>query len=469
MKKNIKRSLAVLLSALLLAGCCVPALATVRTVTEEEKPDMIRFFTRSVNSIKADLPGATVVYNNYVPENGITTGQAEGMEELDAVAQRYLIPILEGLFNDRSSVMKGFIRAQFGDEGNTVEKLELEPDTLRNKTVPLYNKETVSELTPDDDVSMIADIAAGKTVPDQLAVSFQNTSLAEGKAGPLGKAFSLPSGAFNPMIISGDRTNLTSRLDDAKFQSFDLKNARIITKYTADGTLAYYGSTIDYFFSFSFYDAMNIISAILGYNFYTAVINTVNVILENLGKEGVSAEDVLRSKRLYITYRCMVEIRNLRYSSRLFGDINDDGAVTAEDARDALRSSVGLCDISDPNERIRADIDFDGRITAADARLILRGAVGLDDELRQAPDGKVIRIVDPEADVIPPDDDEPAGNVDEGPLGDLDPTITLADIANAVFSYIEAIKGTEGETQTYIQQFIDSIKNAVQEKKDEEP
>ncbi len=59
------------------------------------------------------------------------------------------------------------------------------------------------------------------------------------------------------------------------------------------------------------------------------------------------------------------------------GDIDGDNAVSAKDARLALRASVGLEKLaSDVIET--ADINSDGKITAADARLILRTSVGLE-------------------------------------------------------------------------------------------
>ena len=63
----------------------------------------------------------------------------------------------------------------------------------------------------------------------------------------------------------------------------------------------------------------------------------------------------------------------------LVGDIDNSGAVTAADARTALRIAVAL-DSADPGTArfTAADADRDGRITAADARLILRAAVGLE-------------------------------------------------------------------------------------------
>lgn len=60
------------------------------------------------------------------------------------------------------------------------------------------------------------------------------------------------------------------------------------------------------------------------------------------------------------------------------GDVDLNGAVTAEDARLALRASVGLEDLkTDLIRFLGADMDEDGVITSADAREILRLSVGL--------------------------------------------------------------------------------------------
>lgn len=63
--------------------------------------------------------------------------------------------------------------------------------------------------------------------------------------------------------------------------------------------------------------------------------------------------------------------------TRVMGDLDGDGEVTAADARLALRAAVAL-DLLDEEQKKRADVDGDGKVTAADARLILRSAVGLD-------------------------------------------------------------------------------------------
>ncbi len=58
------------------------------------------------------------------------------------------------------------------------------------------------------------------------------------------------------------------------------------------------------------------------------------------------------------------------------GDADNDGTVTAADARFALRISVKL-ETPDAETESACDMDGDGAVTAADARMILRKAVGL--------------------------------------------------------------------------------------------
>ena len=60
------------------------------------------------------------------------------------------------------------------------------------------------------------------------------------------------------------------------------------------------------------------------------------------------------------------------------GDVDLNGAVTAADARLALRASVNLEKLN-AEKTAAADMNMDGAITAADARLILRKAVGFID------------------------------------------------------------------------------------------
>ncbi len=71
------------------------------------------------------------------------------------------------------------------------------------------------------------------------------------------------------------------------------------------------------------------------------------------------------------------------------GDVDNDGAVTANDARTILRYAVYLYDWDDVaalcynsknyNYKLAADVDYDGFVSSADARLALRASVGLED------------------------------------------------------------------------------------------
>ena len=64
--------------------------------------------------------------------------------------------------------------------------------------------------------------------------------------------------------------------------------------------------------------------------------------------------------------------------SVLLGDADEDGSITAYDARTALRYAVDLDSPSAFNVLV-CDIDGDGVVKSDDARLILRAAVGLED------------------------------------------------------------------------------------------
>ncbi|MCR5040599.1 MAG: dockerin type I repeat-containing protein [Clostridia bacterium] len=58
------------------------------------------------------------------------------------------------------------------------------------------------------------------------------------------------------------------------------------------------------------------------------------------------------------------------------GDVDNDGSLTAADARFALRNAIGLSGLMHW-QLDAADMDADGSVTAADARLILRASIGL--------------------------------------------------------------------------------------------
>ena len=78
--------------------------------------------------------------------------------------------------------------------------------------------------------------------------------------------------------------------------------------------------------------------------------------------------------------RAAVELEALSPEQRLSGDLDEDGVISAADARLALRAAVGLeLYAADSRAFKAADVNLDTVITSADARLILRKAVGFND------------------------------------------------------------------------------------------
>lgn len=474
MKRTLRTFTAALVALLLAVTAVSPVFAAYYKADESEKEELVALFNDAVNSLKTDMPKAKVTYNNYVPEGGITTGepspddptQASYGEELDEMAQKYLIPVLEGMFNNRSSLTKSFIMALLGDGAAKPESVELHRDAPRDHAIPLYGKKTVSELTPAADYEIVyeEDDVTGQI--KQMGVIFPSVALEDAADSSLPKVFSLPSGTIDPVILSGQATGMEARLEGAELTHFTFDNARAVARLGADGKPTYYGSQIDYNFALSFYDCMNLISAVLGYNFYTAVLNTVNVVLTNVGREDLDPESVLRDRSLFVTYRCIVEVTNIDYHSRYFGDIDDDGKVTAADARIALRHAVGLEEIASSTDMIYADMDFDGKVTAADARAILRCSVDLDPLFKEVPEGKEIVIAkteDPVDEEIDPEELAEEREQFEGLLGGWQPNVKLADIAQGIMDIVNSFLDTAGEGQNLITEFIEAIRESTRE------
>lgn len=88
--------------------------------------------------------------------------------------------------------------------------------------------------------------------------------------------------------------------------------------------------------------------------------------------------NLIGTQNITITYKEFSDIFAINitpYWSK--GDITGDGEIRANDARQALRASVGLTTLAGMTF-FAADADRNGEITAADARLILRASVGLE-------------------------------------------------------------------------------------------
>lgn len=86
------------------------------------------------------------------------------------------------------------------------------------------------------------------------------------------------------------------------------------------------------------------------------------------------AKKAIDLNRLYVDYPTLLNAKNMENGLLVKGDITMDGAVTASDARLALRFSVSL-DSPTETQKELADINGDGVISSADARDILKLSV----------------------------------------------------------------------------------------------
>lgn len=77
------------------------------------------------------------------------------------------------------------------------------------------------------------------------------------------------------------------------------------------------------------------------------------------------------------------------------GDVNEDGRITASDARIVLRASAGL-DVLTEHQKVMADVIIDEQITAGDARTILLLSASIDTYVSrvrvQVPKGEFITL-----------------------------------------------------------------------------
>ena len=443
MKKLCKKTLAALLCAVLAWAAAASALAAVREVKEPDtRASVVELFNKSVNRIKWDRPFGLLTYTNGVPKNGITVGDALSGDELDAQVSRWLVPVIEGMFNNQSNLSQSFVKAIFGGKVNPETKVVLTRGTPRNDSIPLYGRNEVSLLSAEkSDYTVFVDQAADAERPEQIAILFPETALADAPAASISDVFSLPDGTIDPVLVGVDADGGAGLPLDASFSDFRFVNGRAAARFNEKGELAYYGTSVDYQFSFSFYDAMVIARNLMGLDFYTAVINTINVVYSQIGKPTVDPVQVLKQRMLHITYRCAVEFSNINWNNRLFGDVNGDGDVTAEDARAALRHCVGLDLLVNAADQIYTDVDFDGEITAADARTVLRMSVGLEPPMTEVPDGMAVKIALETTE--PPAPEEPADDAPTGWFADIRVNTTPAEMAQSIFDIVNAVKALE--------------------------
>lgn len=118
---------------------------------------------------------------------------------------------------------------------------------------------------------------------------------------------------------------------------------------------------------------------------------TVGTLLDSLTSEGnmqvistsgkgMSRDDVLATGMMVLVMDEGDIDATVQFSAEIsvWGDINGDGKVGTDDARQALRHSVGLEKEPTNAQFAAADTDENGKIDTADARFLLRVSVGLD-------------------------------------------------------------------------------------------
>lgn len=139
------------------------------------------------------------------------------------------------------------------------------------------------------------------------------------------------------------------------------------------------------------------------------------------------------------------------------GDINEDGEVTASDARLVLRASAELEPLSE-EKLIVADVNFDNEITASDARVILRASAELE-PLPEMPTQNIPSETEPSTEPDSETTTEPDSEITtDEPITDIIAEEYPAAI-DAFFSgnfYLDATMGTGDDTS--------SLKMAISEK-----
>ena len=413
-----------------------------------------------------------MTYSAGVPENGIVKIADGDSEPLDAQATDYLGALFDGLFSEKNSAFRSLLKTVLGSDAVKNDSFELHRGALRNNSVPVYREKYVSALVPAEDYDIIVNQKHGEAYPTDLAIVFPEVALEDAENSSLPLVFSLPDGGIDISLIGTADKDTQTFLSNIKLSDFKFKDGRAVAKYDENGALTYYGTVLTYNFSFSYFEAVKLMGALLGIDIYKVCMETTNTILKNLGREDISAETILLSHRLNITYTVKTEITDINFTPRFFGDINDDGVVSAADARAALRHAVALELITGTEDLLYADVDFDGTINAADARLILRMAVGIDETFKEVPEGKEVKIIVVEQDRTPEEEDPgEEGGETEIPeefkgLFDFDPAITSGGFVQFIFDTIKNFENAEGIARGDIESIVDIIRGIVSDSRE---
>lgn len=489
MKKSytvIKSILAVALAVTISLSAFIMTVSAgvVTIIDEEQKLQYLHTFNESVNAIKSVKPSF-----NYKKQAGMNRSDDAAYYEIGSKtaaglsdeAYNYLSVIVDAFFNPDRGLVKNFINVLAGDRSDVTEKSFIK-GTDTKYILPKYGEDYVSALTVDDVYKLRVETSNNILNPEKsttiLRYDFPDADIEAVETSSIKKVFDLPSGSIDPVIISGGKLNDSEGpLAEVKFEDFTYSNAYVQAQYDADGELVNYVQNISYTFALSFYDMMRIMGAYTKIDLMEIGLAIANPILVNTGNPETTAREVLRDSVMYIQYDIKMELWNFDWAPRFFGDVDNNGQVTAHDARNALRKSVALEEkvYSNDEALIYSDVDFDGFIKAADARSILRMSVGLEESFSEVPDGKEIKIVitlpeepvipevpenpeEPEIPEVPENPDDPSGGTTLPGTGEI--TEGLTEFVNTIFDVVNGIKG-DNVTGEGIAGLVQKIKDIV--------
>ena len=502
MKKSgtlLKSILAVILSSLMVLSTFGTAFAA-QIIDEEQTLQYLYTFNEAVNAIKTEHPSFTYYKKAEMSkdENNSVIG-SKTASDLSDDARKYLGIIVDAFFNPEKGLVNNFIGV-LTDSGSTDTTKEIYKGLDTGTLLPVNGKEYVSALTIDDEFTLFAeeqtDILRPEDNSTKIRFTFPECDLETVKESSLNKVFDLPSGAINPVLIGSDEFDEENDpLDEVKFDNFVFHDAYVQADFDGSKKLTRYEQNISYTFSISFYDLMRIFSVYSNIDLMQIGLAIANPILQGTGSPEVTAREVLKDTIIFIQYDVIIRLSDFDWSPRFFGDIDNNGAVEASDARKALRYSVGLEKIRNDGDLIFADVDFDGVVSAADARSVLRMAVGIDEKFSEVPEGETIKIVV----ITPPEEEEPEvpdegetpdegevpdeGETPEKPDGSETPdgedggiklpsyddvTGGVSDFITAIFDIVNGFKG-EGVSNEGIANIVQSIKDIIAAGKGELP
>lgn len=476
MKNKLVRAVSILLSAVMLLPCArLFASAAVVTVSDPAaKAQYLSQFNYYANGLKTLMPYLKMTTDLRMTH--ATTGSRVDGEELDESGKKYLAWLLDACIVPGSGMISTYL-----DMMNDVPRLPKEATFVygekRDQRLPFVGKSYVSALNNSDNFILKTEKYGGTLLHPEnektaIRVEFPRTTLDEVENSSLDKIFELPNISFDAVMVNGNPApeDADGKLSELKFDEFAYDNAYAQAVFDNEGRLLSFTESIDYIFELSLYDALRLLSAYAGIDWVSIAIGVAEGIFKGLG-DGRTGKDILKNYVIYVTYTNILEITDINWTKRLFGDTDNNGKVDAYDARAILRHSVGRMENVFENQmnEIYSDIDFDGLITTADARLALRMSVNLDPTFVDVPDGKEVQILFIGDVVIPDDPIDPDDPVDpdipvlpDDPGDDPHYSDLSTIIATFTQSIIGVIQGAQDENNIdALRKMFEEFKNSL--------